>query len=64
MTDRSMRTYIHVDDFNLCHGSLEHMSWRWLDLVALFGNMLQPRDDVVLKQRLIFSITGLGPAEL
>ena len=59
-----MRSYIHVDDFNLCHGSLEHTSWRWLDLVALPGNMLQPRHDVVLRQRLIFSITGLAPTNL
>ena len=47
MADNSMRTYIYVDGFNLYYGSLKGTSWRWLDLVALFQNILQPYHAIV-----------------
>ncbi|MXY34913.1 MAG: NYN domain-containing protein [Boseongicola sp. SB0664_bin_43] len=40
-------TYIHGDGFNLWFGALRRTSWRWLDLVALFRNMLPPHHEVV-----------------
>ena len=42
-----MRTHICVDGFNLYCGSLKNTSWRWLDLVALFQNILQPHHNIV-----------------
>ena len=42
-----MRTYVYVDGFNLYYGSLKGTPWRWLDLVALFQEILQPHHDIV-----------------
>ena len=42
-----MRTYIYVDGFNLYYGALKGSPWKWLDLVALFQRILQPKNQIV-----------------
>lgn len=58
MTDNSMRTYIHVDGFNLCYGSLKDTSRRWLDLVAFFQDILQPHHEIVAVKYFTARISG------
>ena len=41
-----MRTYIYVDGFNLYYRSLKNTPYRWLDLSALFSNVLQSHHDI------------------
>lgn len=41
-----MRTYIYVDGFNLYYGALKNSPYRWLDLKALFANILQPKNQI------------------
>lgn len=42
-----MRTYVYVDGFNLYYGALKGTPYKWLDLKALFANILQPQNDVL-----------------
>ena len=42
-----MRTFVYVDGFNLYYGVLKGSSWKWLDLFALFQNMLQPHHQIL-----------------
>ena len=42
-----MRTFVYVDGFNLYYGALKGTPFKWLDLVALFGKVLQPRHDIL-----------------
>ncbi len=39
-----MRTYVYVDGFNLYYGALKDSPHKWLDLKALFGNVLQAKN--------------------
>lgn len=41
-----MRTYVYVDGFNLYYGALKDTSYKWLDLKALFGNVLRPQNQI------------------
>ncbi len=41
-----MRTYIYIDGFNLYYGSLKGTSYKWLDINALFRNILKPENDI------------------
>ncbi len=58
MTDNSMRTYIYVDGFNRYYGALKNTSWRWLDLVALFQNVLQPHHNIVAVKYFTARVSG------
>lgn len=51
-----MRTYVYVDAFNLYYGCLRGMPYRWLDLEALFRQLL-PRNDV---QRIKYFTARVG----
>ena len=42
-----MRTFIYVDGFNLYYRALRKTSYRWLDLHALFEQVLQPHHDIL-----------------
>ena len=42
-----MRTYIYVDGFNLYYGALKNSPWKWLDLFALFQEILQPHHQIL-----------------
>ena len=42
-----MRTVIYVDGLNLYYGALKGTPWKWLDLMALFTTILQPRHQIV-----------------
>ena len=42
-----MRTYIYVDGFNLYYGALKGAPWKWLNLVALFQNILQLQHQII-----------------
>ena len=41
-----MRTHVYVDGFNLYYGALRGTSWKWLDLPALFAEVLQAHHDI------------------
>ena len=45
-----MRTFVYVDGFNLYYGALKGTPFKWLDLVALFEKVLQPRHRSTLRQ--------------
>ncbi len=42
-----MRTFVYVDGFNLYYGALRKTPWKWLDLVALAGRVLQSHHQIV-----------------
>ncbi|MDE2760313.1 MAG: NYN domain-containing protein [Paracoccaceae bacterium] len=42
-----MRTQIYVDGFNLYYGALRYTPYKWLDLSALFRNMLKPHHQIL-----------------
>ena len=42
-----MRTYVYVDGFNLYYGALKNSPWKWLDLFALFQEILQPHHQIL-----------------
>ena len=43
----SMRTYIYVDGFNLYYRALKGTSYKWLDLLGLFRDILKPHHDIL-----------------
>jgi len=45
--EQLVRTFVYVDGFNLYYGVLKGSSWKWLDLFALFQNMLQPHHQIL-----------------
>ena len=53
-----MRTFVYVDGFNLYYGALKGTPWRWLDPVALFGKVLQPRHDIVAVKYFTARVSG------
>ena len=42
-----MRTIIYVDGFNLYYGCLKDTSYKWLDLNALFSQLLNKNHDII-----------------
>lgn len=42
-----MRTIVYVDGFNLYYGAVKNTPYRWLDLKALFGRLLEPRNRII-----------------
>jgi uncharacterized LabA/DUF88 family protein len=42
-----LRTVVYVDGFNLYYRALKGTRYKWLDLLALFKNVLQPHHDIV-----------------
>lgn len=42
-----MRTYVYVDGFNLYYGAVKSTPYKWLDLKALFVNILQPYNKIL-----------------
>lgn len=42
-----MRTYIYVDGFNLYYGALKGTKYKWLDLKALFTQLLKPKNQIL-----------------
>ena len=42
-----MRTSVYVDGFNLYYGALKGTAWKWVDLVALFGQVLEPHHRIL-----------------
>ena len=53
-----MRTYIYVDGFNLYYGVLRNTRWKWLDLPALFANVLKPHHDIVKVKYFTARVSG------
>ena len=53
-----MRTFVYVDGFNLYYGALKGTSWKWLDLVALFGRILQSQHDIVAVKYFTARVSG------
>jgi len=53
-----MRTFVYVDGFNLYYGALKGSSWKWLDLVALFDNLLQPHHRIVTVKYFTARVSG------
>ena len=53
-----MRTFVYVDGFNLYYGALKGTPWRWLDLVALFGRVLQPRHRILTVKYFTARVSG------
>ncbi len=41
------RTIVYVDGFNFYYGQIKDTKWKWVDLVALFRNVLGPENDLV-----------------
>ena len=41
-----MRTYVYIDGFNLYYGALKGTVHKWLDINALFRNILRPENDI------------------
>ena len=41
------RTIVYVDGFNLYYGCLKKTSYKWLDLKALFSNLLDTSNEIV-----------------
>ena len=39
-----MRTYVYIDGFNLYYGALKGTAHKWLDINALFRNILRPEN--------------------
>lgn len=53
-----MRTFVYVDGFNLYYGALRGTPWRWLDPVALFRKVLQPRHEIVAVKYFTARVSG------
>ena len=41
------RTIVYVDGFNFYYGALKGTNWKWLDVPALFQNVLGPENEIV-----------------
>ncbi len=54
-----MRTYIYVDGFNLFYRALKGTSAKWLDPMALFRRVLQPRHRIVCIKYFTARVRGL-----
>ena len=57
-----MRTFVYVDGFNLYYGALKGTPFKWLDLVALFGKVLQPRHDILKVKYFTARVSGTPAA--
>lgn len=53
-----MRTYVYVDGFNLYYGALKGTAWKWLDLPALFADILQPHHDILAVKYFTAHVSG------
>ena len=53
-----MRTFVYVDGFNLYYGALRGTSYKWLDLVALFEKILQPRHAILKVKYFTARVSG------
>ena len=53
-----MRTYVYVDGFNLYYGALKGTAWKWLDLPALFAEVLQPHHDILAVKYFTARVSG------
>jgi uncharacterized LabA/DUF88 family protein len=53
-----MRTYVYVDGFNLYYGALKETPWKWLDLPALLGTLLQPHHDILTVKYFTARVSG------
>jgi len=42
-----MRTFVYIDGFNLYYGAVKSTPYKWLDLKALFVNILQPYNKIL-----------------
>ena len=56
-----MRTFVYVDGFNLYYGALKGTPFRWLDLVALLENVLQPHHDILKVKYFTARVSGTSP---
>lgn len=45
MANKSLKTYVYIDGFNLYYGALRKTAYKWLDL-AKFCQRLLPNDDI------------------
>ena len=54
-----MRTYIYVDGFNFYYGRLRGTRYKWVDLYALFGNLLVGPHDI---QRINYFTAIVNPS--
>ena len=53
-----MRTYIYVDGFNLFYGALKNTPWKWLDLAALFAEVLQQHHEILKVKYFTARVSG------
>lgn len=47
MAQKSFRTIVYVDGFNLYYGEMKNSPWKWLDPAELFRNTLGAENDVI-----------------
>ena len=53
-----MRTFVYVDGLNLYYGARKGTPFRWLDLVALLENVLQPHHDILKVKYFTARVSG------
>ena len=53
-----MRTFIYVDGFNLYYGALKGTPWKWLDLPALFTEVLRSHHDILRVKYFTARVSG------
>lgn len=47
MNPKRLRTIVYVDGFNFYYGQVKGTPWKWLDLLLLFEQVLDPRNQIV-----------------
>ena len=55
-----MRTVAYIDGFNLYYGALKSTGWKWLDLVTLLKNLLQPHHKIVKVKYFTTKVSATG----
>ena len=53
-----MRTFVHVDGFNLCYGALKGTPFKWLNVVSLFEKVLQPCHEILKVKYFTARVSG------
>jgi len=59
LSSRPVRTYVYVDGFNLFYRALKGTPAKWLDPMAPFRRVLQPRHRIVCIEYFTARVRGL-----
>jgi uncharacterized LabA/DUF88 family protein len=62
--DKKVRTAIYVDGFNLYYGLLKGTPNKWLDLLALFTNVLRPEHEITAINYYTAKVSARGDPNL